>query len=569
MHYAAWDLEGLDPWVSRVLQEGYQIPFLCSPPLTQSPIAYQSYPPGSPRHQALVEAVESMKDKNAVEQVHSQSMGFYSRMFVVPKVTGGWRPIIDLSPLNKMVQVTKFKMETAQQVLSSINPGDWMVSIDLKDAYFQVPIHPKSRKYLRFQWEGIPYQFKVLCFGLSTAPQVFTRVMGSVATLCHRQGIRLHRYLDDWLIVAESRQEIVAARDWVLRLTDNLGLLVNWDKSDLSPTKRLVYLGMDIDTDLALAFPSEKRIERFLQLVHLFRESETLPAWDWLRLIGHMVSLEKLVPWGRCHLRSIQFQLRQHWDQARDHKYRPVPVSADVLLDLIWWVDPQHLLAGVPLQQPEADLQLFTDASTQGWGAHMLDLQASGLWNPSESALHINLLELKAVRLGLESFQQFCQNKTVLVMSDNSTVVAYIKNQGGTRSWDLCQEALDLLQWSREQHISLQCRYIPGQRNVLADQLSRRNQILPAEWSLHPDVCRAIWRVWGSPHIDLFATARNRKLALYCSPVPDPEAWATDAMTTPWDNLWSYAFPPLALIAQVLTKLGQSSQAQMVLVAPR
>ena len=59
-------------------------------------------------------------------------------------------------------------------------------------------------------------------------------------------------------------------------------------------------------------------------------------------------------------------------------------------------MDPQHLLAGVPLQQLEADLQLFTDASIQGWEAHMLDLQASGLWNPSESALHINLLEAES-----------------------------------------------------------------------------------------------------------------------------------------------------------------------------
>ena len=99
---------------------------------------------------------------------------------------------------------------------------------------------------------------------------------------------------------------------------------------------------------------------------------------------------------------------------------------------------------------------------------------------------------------------------------------------------------------------------------MLADQLSRRIQILPAEWSLHPDICRAIWKVWGAPHVDLFATARNKKLALYCSPVLDPEAWSTEALTTPWDNLWSYAYPPMAVLTQVLTKLGQSSHAQMI-----
>ena len=305
----AWDIEGLDPWVSRVLRHGYQIPFLCKPPLTATPVAFSTYQPQTPRFQALEEAIETMKTKQAIEPADGRR-GFYSRMFVVPKATGGWRPIIDLSPLNKMVQLTKFRMETPQQVLAAVNQGDWMVSIDLKDAYFQVPIHPRSRPYLRFVWDQKDYQFKALCFGLCTAPQVFTRVMTSVATLCHKQGIRLHRYLDDWLIVAESRQEIESARDWTIQLAEHLGLLINWEKSDLIPTQKIVYLGIQIDTIQGRAFPSEPRVQKLIELILLFRESDSLPAWEWLRLLGHLVSLEKLVPWGRSHLRSIQYQLQ-------------------------------------------------------------------------------------------------------------------------------------------------------------------------------------------------------------------------------------------------------------------
>ena len=72
-----------------------------------------------------------------------------------PQSRRGWRPTIDLSLLNKMIQVMKFKMETPQQALTAINPGDWMASRDLKDAYFQVPIHKRSRRYLRFVWDAI------------------------------------------------------------------------------------------------------------------------------------------------------------------------------------------------------------------------------------------------------------------------------------------------------------------------------------------------------------------------------------------------------------------------------
>ena len=71
---------------------------------------------------------------------------------------------------------------------TSICPGDWMVSLDLKDAYLQVPMHPESRKFLRFMVGGKVYQLKVLCFGLSTAPQVFTRVMAPMSAILHRMG---------------------------------------------------------------------------------------------------------------------------------------------------------------------------------------------------------------------------------------------------------------------------------------------------------------------------------------------------------------------------------------------
>ena len=99
--------------------------------------------------------------------------------------------MIDLSSLNLSVLKTSFKMETLQSVLLSVQRGDWMVSLDLKDAYLQVPIHPDSRKYLRFVASGRVYQFKALCVGLSTAPQVFTRVMAPVSVILHHAGIRI------------------------------------------------------------------------------------------------------------------------------------------------------------------------------------------------------------------------------------------------------------------------------------------------------------------------------------------------------------------------------------------
>ena len=174
----------------EVLKEGYKIPFSTKPPLASRPILLSSYAPSSIKGQALATEIDSLISKRAVE-LAPDSPGYYSRVFVVLKASVSWRPIIDLSVLNRFVVGTKFRMETVQSVLSSVRQGDWMVALDLKDAYLQIPIHPESRRYLRFVTPQGTFQFKVLCFGLTTAPQVFTRVMAPVSAILHSMGIRM------------------------------------------------------------------------------------------------------------------------------------------------------------------------------------------------------------------------------------------------------------------------------------------------------------------------------------------------------------------------------------------
>ena len=218
LHWQVWSDKGVDPWVVEVLRWGYRIPFRRVPALSKEPIPYPAYCPDSIMGKALEGEVPSLFGKGAIELAPLSSPGYYSRLFVVMKASGLWRPVIDLSLLNLKVQKTSFKMETLQSVLLSVRPGDWMVSLDLKDAYLQVPMHPESHKFLMFVACGKVYQFKVLCFGLSTAPQVFTRVMAPVSTFLHHSEIRLRRYLDDWLIQASSREQVLLALNAVLQL---------------------------------------------------------------------------------------------------------------------------------------------------------------------------------------------------------------------------------------------------------------------------------------------------------------------------------------------------------------
>ena len=128
----------------EVLRYGCRIPFLCDPPLSRAPISLPSYHPSSIKGVALRDCSQALVAKSAVKLAPLPSLGFYSRLFVVWKTSGSWRLVIDLSTLNLFVDVAHFRMETIQSVLLSVRQGDWMASIDLKEAYLQIPVHPDS-----------------------------------------------------------------------------------------------------------------------------------------------------------------------------------------------------------------------------------------------------------------------------------------------------------------------------------------------------------------------------------------------------------------------------------------
>ena len=288
--------------------------------------------------------------------------------------------MIDLSHLNEFVQLTPFKMETVASVLLSVREGDFLASLDLKDAYFQIPIHPSSRKLLRFTSEGTVYQFQALCFGLSTAPQVFTRVFAAVSAWAHSNGIRLFRYLDDWLVLSSSGRKAKQAIQSLFSPCRTLGIVIN-EKSDLVLSQTAKYLGMTIDTEAGKVF--------LCQL--------------WQVILGHLASLEQLVLHGHLRMRSLQWHLKLHWSPESDSPSLPVPLPQEVRRDLSLWMVWDHLLTGIRFGTLGPDLHLYSDASCSGWGAHLLDQHVSGVWS-DQKLLRINLLEMKALFLGLQAF---------------------------------------------------------------------------------------------------------------------------------------------------------------------
>ena len=310
-----------------------------------------------------------MLQKKAIVKVdYHQAEGFYNRLFVVEKASGGWRPVLDVSALNKYVLKTKFSMETPRTVIASLRPGDWMVSLDMQDAYFHIPIHQASQKYLRFVFQDQVYQFRSLPFGLCTAPQVFTRVLAPLAKWLHLMDINICLYLDDWLLRSTSKEQCVEDRDKTLRLAQELGLLINKNKSQLDPSQQRTYLGMTLDALTFRVFPSIKRVDSCLHLVQSFTQMDSCSVRDWMKLLGTLTSMEMFVSLGRLHLRVFQFYLKALWSRKTETEDVVIPISAEIKEDLKWWMVRERLLEGLDPRPQNPDLDFFADASDVGWG---------------------------------------------------------------------------------------------------------------------------------------------------------------------------------------------------------
>ena len=191
-------------------------------------------------------------------------------------------------------------METLAVVILTLRRGMWATSLDLLDAYLHISISPESQRYLAFCYKGIFYKFTSLPFGLSTAPRVFTRVTRAVISVLRERGILLFAYLDDWLILEAHRNQALFAISETINLLVSLGWLIN-EKSHLTPSSSLTYLGARIDFRIGRVFPTERRIDSLKESIQNLLEDAFSPALAWLRVLGLMARIVDVLP--LCRLR--------------------------------------------------------------------------------------------------------------------------------------------------------------------------------------------------------------------------------------------------------------------------
>ena len=575
--WQAWRAIDASRKVVRWFREGYRLPFIENGRNLAAQWFTRASPPhlmpnysGDPLKQAaLLEMIEDLLVKRAVVPLPVGEFAFFNRVFLVPKKTGGFRLILDVSKLNSFLVVKSFTMDTVQVIRAAVEPGMWGVSIDLSDAYHHIPVAAGHQRFLAFQLGERKFCYRACPFGLSPIPQVFTAALSPLKLHARKTWqVPVFQYLDDWLLLAQAQEQAAVVGLEFASLCMELGLLVNLKKSQLVPSQRLEHLGVDWDLQHAVLRPPVAKVDDLVSRVISIAETlrAPLPLLESVR--GQMVAMEKVVRFGRINFRAFQAAVTRALWCGRTNRWVRLPL--DVLSNLHWWSCPKTLLRGVPTVPPKPQIQVTTDASTKGWGAAWEGRQIQGIWSSSEVRLHINALELLAVVRSLQEWGAHWQGKSVIFLMDNRMAVAYLLKQGGTRSHSSTLIAEELFRLADGLNLFLTAAYLPGERNVLAHMLSRANQILKTEWRLGPVAFQWLCSrsPFGVPTVDLFANSRNFQCPKFISPCPDKGALAVDALTASWPQEVLYAFPPATILDRVLVKLHQEQPQRLILVAP-
>ena len=372
---------------------GYQIPFHSVPVQLHVPVTKSS-----DLTVLLVDAkVNKLLSMGAIKAIPFSKENFYSRLFLVPKKEGAYRPVIDLSRLNKFIENSHFQMENISCLKTLLRRRDFMTSIDLKDAYLSVHVHKSSQKYLCFQWRNRCYAFLGLLFGLNTAPRVFTRLLKPVAAYVRKRGIRIIVYLDDFLTLGSSIEDSKVNTQLTLDLLQWLGFTINWEKSLLVPTQSLTFLGLSIDSQtMSLSLP-EKKVLDIQNKCQSLISNPTTSARAVASLIGTLEAARPAIWQAPLHYRQLQIQLIKSLQASWDNDETLMSLNSNARTELQWWLHNITPVNGSTINPPAPELYITSDASKAGWGACCQNLTANGrclLWKPKIISMFSNSKQL-------------------------------------------------------------------------------------------------------------------------------------------------------------------------------
>lgn len=537
-------------------------------------IAFSEEPVGSSHRQItfsesekelLSSELQNLQKKGVIKEVNHEPGEYLSTVFLRPKRDGTHRLILNLKFLNKSVDKIHFKMDSLKSAIALMNKDCYFASLDIRDAYYSVPVKDNYKKYFRFVFGENLLEYQGLPQGFRDAPRLFTKILKPVLATLHEEGHAIIIYFDDSLIQGDTFQLCYHSVERAATLLDSLGFTIHQEKSVFLPTQHIEYLGFVLNSKtMTVSLTDAKKIK----IRDLCMETIQLKCITIQRLaevIGNLVGALPAVQFGMIFIKRMEILKIRGLSTSSGNYDAMIELTAEVRYDLQWWID-NIMTCSSPVSYSKPQITVRSDASKTGWGGECDGLKTGGVWTGNESLLHINCLELKAALFSIQSFCADAFETHIKLFSDNTTTVACINRFGSTK--ELCNDVTrELWLWCIDRKILLTAAHLPGSENTEADEESRKDR-REIEWKLNPEVFWVIQKRLGvADNVDLFASRVNFQLPCYVAWRPDPGAWKIDAFSLDWSEFSPFCFPPFSLVGRILQRL-EFTGAECTLIVP-
>lgn len=562
-----------DSYVANVAKSGLRLDWLegfC--PENPHPLFRPAWWVSSPLLPPQVgEIVEDWLRQGVITEIESTAAKSCSSIFVIPKKgSDDFRLITNLKNVNAFLSTTPFRLPTLQSILPFLSKGMYACKIDLKNAYLHWPISERDKKFLVFEYQGRYFQHESLPFGLSVAPREWQRAMEAIVKVLRREGATIWVYLDDFLLLGCAKKEVAHYTQLLLQTLEDLGIEVNYEKSETQPVQVLQYLGFILDLLEGHILIPPQKLSTTLQDLARFSKKAAAPLRQVSSILGRVRSLLFALPQAKLLTDQMVTLLQNNPNTTWDTM---VTLSSNLRDQIENTIHELKVWKGRNFVQKLPQTRVFSDASDQGWGA-TADLHphnpAFGWFNGPRAQHHINIKEGQAALQALLVYN--LRDTHVHLYTDNTTLWWYLHKWGG-RSQEMNKVVKKIWDVSQERNLTITPHYIPSLENP-ADQPSRVAPNPLSLSSLHPTVMQDIEKIFTDPargyspkpfrpKWDWMACPENAVCKLWVGEEENFFLQDLGRISPGWLN------PPHHMVPQVLNYLaGFTPQAQALSVMP-
>ena len=318
----------------------------------------------------------------------------------------------------------------------------------------------------------------------------------------------------------------------MVNFLQKLGFRINFEKSILAPSEIKEWLGFVINSRRITVSLPQRKTDNEESPGSQKQNKSLLERYKSISVSNKPAVLQAPLHY-RSLLRLLIRNLKQFLNPYQPDYLTVVTLDTPSIRDLDWWIQEMKYNCPRKICTPQPNVLISTDSSDFSWGAIQSQIKIQGLWRENQLDWHISIKELMAAFLALLLLIPNYRNGHILLSLDNTTAVAYLNYQGGTKSVQLSALVTEMWYWCLEKNILLSAVHIPGLKNVFADALSCLKN-LSTEWMLNRGIVRQILAIYSLPDMDLFASALNHQVKKHVSWIEDPKAQAMDAFSVNW-----------------------------------